>query len=320
MDAAEHRDLQQRQAGQQLDRDAPAARLAAALADVRTGVLALDPPDLVAHSTARYEHAGALGELRAFVASGERARLRTARERFARMLVMLSHPDRHTLTQAVEEAIDTAEELSREEREVLAGSWADLGSAARAVAPDGVADQAPIPTTTGESLPHDEIELIRRVMARIPSGLERWTWETPSQTRTRAGRCWHVDNEMHVQNLLWLALSPALPDLRYEETLPSVGRLHPRADLALPRLQLAIEVKFVRREPDFARVMQEIAADASLYTGARNAAYSRMMVLVWDDTRSSERHAQLVAGMRSLRGVVEAVVVSRPGLMHAEVR
>jgi hypothetical protein len=130
-----------------------------------------------------------------------------------------------------------------------------------------------------------------------------------------AGLRWPIERESQVQSLLWLALAPSVPGLKYEETLPSVGRTHPRVDLALPSLGLAIEVKFIRSDLDFGRVTQEIAADSSLYTSARSATYSRLIVFVWDDTRSSERHQQLEEGLMSFRGVTDAIIVSRPGRM-----
>jgi REase_DpnII-MboI len=283
----------------------PLWRLGGALDVIRRRVEALEPT-LNANRVAQYEFHHALRALAGFAQSGARADLDRTRERFGRVLVMLEPDDRRELAVKVAHVIEAAETMTEEERVTLAADW---GGRYGKTGDDET-------TPAAGAIMGDEIEFIRRVMQSLPHGLDCWTWEAKTKTRNREGRFWHVDNEIHVQNLLWLALAPALPELKREETLPKLGGHSSRADLALPRLQLAIEAKFVRSPAAFKRVRDEIAADSELYTSAHSSPYSRLMVLVWDNTRSSERHPQLLAALKSFRGVVDAVVVSRPGRMQ----
>lgn len=62
------------------------------------------------------------------------------------------------------------------------------------------------------------------VLRRLSDGLKCWTWEDRPRTRTSPeARRWHVDNEYHVQNILWLLLAPIFPDLVPEDYTPKVG-------------------------------------------------------------------------------------------------
>lgn len=160
----------------------------------------------------------------------------------------------------------------------------------------------------------DVVQLLNRVEA----SMRRWTWE--SQPRTAGASSvpirWHIENEYHVQNLLWAILSAVFSDLEDEENLPSFGQKHPRFDLGIPSLRTVIEVKFVRSgQPSaFAKIIGEAAEDASLYRSS-NASYDKLVLFVWDDSRSSEQHAELIQGLQKIDGIVGAVVVSRPGSM-----
>lgn len=65
---------------------------------------------------------------------------------------------------------------------------------------------------------------------------------------------------------------------------------------------------------DYAAVIEEVAADASLYDSDRTR-YDQIVAFVWDDARHGEQHAELVQGLRKIRGVTGAVIVPRPGRM-----
>lgn len=158
------------------------------------------------------------------------------------------------------------------------------------------------------------IEDVCRILARVPAALRRWTWEERARTRGGEPRKWHIDNEYHVQNLLYLLLAPVFPDLTDEDYTPSVGQMHPRADLGIPCLRLIIEVKFMRSSHSPQDMIEQIAADSGLYL-VENSSYSQIVAFIWDDSRRSEQHDLLRAGLRQLRGVVDAVIVSRPGSM-----
>ncbi len=143
---------------------------------------------------------------------------------------------------------------------------------------------------------------------------DRWTWEKRARTRGGESRKWHIDNEYHVQNLLYLLLAPVFLDLTDEDYTPSVGQMHPRADLGIPSLRLIIEVKFMRSNDNPQDMIEQIAADSGLYL-VENSSYSQIVAFIWDDSRRSEQHDLLRVGLRQLRGVVDAVIVSRPGSM-----
>lgn len=161
------------------------------------------------------------------------------------------------------------------------------------------------------------VESVSQILRRVPAGLRRWTWEGRSRTGLSGSqRTWCIDNEYHVQNLLWFLLSPIFPDLKDEEYAAGVGTLHPRTDFYVPHLRLVIEVKFWRCGLSLKKVIEEIAADASLYL-TEESPYERIVAFVWDDGARSEQHDALTKGLKSITGVVDAVVISRPATMTA---
>ena len=78
-----------------------------------------------------------------------------------------------------------------------------------------------------------------------------------------------------------------------------------------------IEVKFIRESASFAMVIEEVAADSSLYFG-NNSPYENMIVFAWDDSRRDQEHDAFVRGVRSLPHVLDVIVVSRPGSWEPE--
>jgi hypothetical protein len=162
------------------------------------------------------------------------------------------------------------------------------------------------------------LEQVIAILQRTPAAMKRWHWDTRDGARGKA-ICWEIENEYHVQDLLWVILSPLFPDLEDEESLPSVGHKHPRCDLGIPSLHTIIEVKFVRKgtQAAFAKITEEIAADHTLYRRV-GSNYDRMIAFVWDDSASTEQHDELRQGIKQMPGVVEAVVVSRPSKMAKE--
>src|SRR5690606_16454487 len=67
-------------------------------------------------------------------------------------------------------------------------------------------------------------------------------------------------------------------------------------------------------QSEFASVIEQVAADASLYLRDKEQ-YANMVAVVWDDSRHSERHAELEQGLLAISGVVGVVVLTRPGSM-----
>lgn len=184
-------------------------------------------------------------------------------------------------------------------------------AALRLAALDWVSRSTPIITSMRIT-----VSQVTNMLRRVPFALRRWTWEDEPRTSRRVAqaRKWHIDNEYHVQNLLWAILSPVFPDLKDEEYVPGVGPLHPRTDLCIPSLNLIIEVKYMRASLGARDLIEEIAADTSLYlTGS--SSYKGIIVFAWDDARRSEQHDFMIQGLKQLNGVIDAVVVSRPGTM-----
>lgn len=163
----------------------------------------------------------------------------------------------------------------------------------------------------GSTTPAD----VARVLSRVSHSLRRWAWdESPRTSRSAAAR-WDVENEYHVQDMLWVILAPVFPDLDDEEWFKSLGQHHPRADLAIPSLRVVVEVKFLRKgKGAFSKVIQEVAADASTYL-QDGSYFDTLVAFVWDDEARTEEHEELRRGLLQIRGVADAVVVSRPSKM-----
>lgn len=162
---------------------------------------------------------------------------------------------------------------------------------------------------------HAGVAELIALLRGMPRAFERWTWEgTRPRTRNGIARCWHVDHEYHVQNLLWFLLAPVFPDLRAEESLPPVGHRQPRADLGIPSLGVVVEVKFAHGRTSFSDFTEEIASDVSLYLTAASP-YRQIVVFVWDESRRTEQYERLNAGLLAMRGVTGVVIVARPGAM-----
>ncbi len=157
---------------------------------------------------------------------------------------------------------------------------------------------------------------LANLLREIPGGLKKWTWESRPRTRTSPEpRKWHVDNEYHVQNLLWLLLSPILPDLIDEDATPKVGPVQPRADIGIPSLRLIVEAKFMRPTDAPKDIIEQIAEDASLYL-VPGSKYDSVVPFIWDDSRRTEHHPEMVRGLRQIAGVFDAVIIPRPGSMQ----
>ena len=159
-----------------------------------------------------------------------------------------------------------------------------------------------------------EVDDVRRIVQALPRAMKRWTWDdAPKSPRSALGR-WEVENEYHVQNMLWAILAPLFPDLDDEEYLKSLGQLQPRCDLAIPSLNLIIEAKFIRQGKSFSKVIGEIAEDVTLYLRS-DTPWRHLIPIVWDDSSRTEEHHEFLSGLRKLEGVADAVVISRPARM-----
>ena len=78
--------------------------------------------------------------------------------------------------------------------------------------------------------------------------------------------------------------------------------------------QLAIDVPLLDLKAQFVAIEQEVAADASTYL-QEGSGYRQIVAFVWDDVARTEEHAELRRGLMQIRGVEDAIVVSRPSKM-----
>jgi hypothetical protein len=162
---------------------------------------------------------------------------------------------------------------------------------------------------------------VARLLAGVTRSMRRWAWDEKPLSKNSVAARWDVDNEYHVQDMLWAILAPVFPDLDDEEWLKSLGQHHPRGDLAIPSLELIIEVKFIRKggKAVFVDVIKEVAADAGAYL-QKGSGYKRIVAFIWDDEARTEEHPELRQGLMRLPGVEDAIVVSRPARMNRSVR
>jgi hypothetical protein len=154
-------------------------------------------------------------------------------------------------------------------------------------------------------------------LEHIPVGLRRWTWEDSGRTRDAEPVKWPLENEYHVQNLLYALLGPIFNDIADEVNLQPVGQKNPRIDLYLPSLHTIIEVKYRKdTKKSFQMLIGEIAEDASLYRADTNYKDARIVSFLWDCTRATQEHAKFKEGVLKIEGMNGCVVVSAPSTMN----
>ncbi len=158
-------------------------------------------------------------------------------------------------------------------------------------------------------------------LEHIPVGLKRWTWEDSGRTRGAEPVKWPVENEYHVQNLLYVLLGPIFNDIADEVNLQPVGQKNPRIDLYLPSLHAVIEVKYRKdARKSFPALIGEIAEDASLYRADTKYKDARIVSLLWDCTRATQEHAKFKEGVLKIDGINGCVVVSAPSTMDGRLQ
>lgn len=153
-------------------------------------------------------------------------------------------------------------------------------------------------------------------LEHIPVGLKRWTWEDAGRTRNAEPVKWPVENEYHVQNLLYVLFGPIFNDIADEVNLSPVGQKNPRIDLYLPSLHTVIEVKYRKdAKKSFPTLIGEIAEDASLYRTDTKYKNARIIIFLWDCTRATQEHSKFKEGVLQVDGINGCVVVSAPSTM-----
>jgi len=76
-------------------------------------------------------------------------------------------------------------------------------------------------------------------------------------------------------------------------------------------MKLVVEAKFLRTGATIQKIIDEISSDASLYNAMGNDC-AGIVPFIWDDSARSQEHDYLRQGLKRLRGIIDAVVVSRP--------
>lgn len=155
-----------------------------------------------------------------------------------------------------------------------------------------------------------------KFLENISVGLKRWTWEEAGRTRGAKPVKWLIENEYHVQNLLYVMLAPIFNDIADEVNLQPVGQKNPRIDLYLPTLHTIIEVKYRKdNKKSFPMLIGEIAEDASLYRVDTKHKDARIICFLWDRTRATQEHSKFKEGILKIEGIDGCVVISAPSTM-----
>lgn len=158
---------------------------------------------------------------------------------------------------------------------------------------------------------------LRGFLEHIPVGLKRWTWEDAGRTKGANPVKWRVENEYHVQNLLYVLLAPVFNDIADEMYLQPVGQKTPRVDLYLPSLHAIIEVKYRKDvKKSFQTLIGEIAEDASLYRADDKYKDARIVSFLWDCTRATQDHSKFKEGVTKIDGIHGCVVISAPSTIN----
>ena len=152
------------------------------------------------------------------------------------------------------------------------------------------------------------------LLRRASDALQFWTWENKPRTKTAQIRKWHIDHEYQVQNFLWAMLSPIFPDLIQEEYLIKLGTKQPRADLGIPSLRVIVEAKFWYTKHKSKKMIEEIAQDTGLYL-VPESKYCSIVPFIWDEGRRTEEHKGLIAALKKMDGISDAIIISKPGHM-----
>lgn len=149
---------------------------------------------------------------------------------------------------------------------------------------------------------------VARLLDQFESCLRRWRWDAVD---LKLPVRWLIRSEREVQDILWVILRSGFPDLEDEDTLPKFGHSTYRADLGIPSLGLLIEVKFARAATDFKDIEKEVLEDIVPYLRSPER-YREVLVFVYDDSCSVQEHETTRQALRSVKGVADVLIVSRP--------
>lgn len=154
-----------------------------------------------------------------------------------------------------------------------------------------------------------------KYLKNIPLGLNSWTWEDKAKTKNSKIVKWEIENEYHVQNLLYVVLAPIFNDIQKELNVGKVGHNNPREDLYIPQIDTIIEVKYRKdKKKTFQMLTGELAEDLTLYKSEDKFKDSKIIAFLWDNLRSTEEHNTFYNGVMTMK-YDGCIVVSSPSFM-----
>lgn len=149
---------------------------------------------------------------------------------------------------------------------------------------------------------------VARIVGQFESCLRRWRWDSRD---LKVPVRWLIRSEREVQDILWVILRSAFPDLEDEDTLPKFGHSTYRADLGIPSLGLLIEVKFARSAAEFKEIEKQVLEDIVPYLRSPER-YRQVVVFIYDDSCSVQEHETTRQALVTVQGVADVLIVSRP--------
>lgn len=161
------------------------------------------------------------------------------------------------------------------------------------------------------------LEDLVEMLENIPNGLRRWTWETKSRTKNSEMIKWKIQNEYHVQNILYVILGAIFRDIVDEICVEKLGQKTPRIDLYLPSLNAIIEIKYKKDDKQkFQKFIDEIGSDVSLYRSDPKYKNCKFISFLWDSAKSTQEHQKFKEGILKISGVDGCVIISSPSFMN----
>ncbi len=118
-------------------------------------------------------------------------------------------------------------------------------------------------------------------------------------------------SELQVQDILWIMLRSQIDRLDREATLPRFGSKGYRPDFGVPELSVVIEVKFIGQKTRVASIQEQVLADIPGYI-AGSGSYKGLVVFVYDAAHKLRDPRKFVEDIRSVKGIVDVIVV--PGI------
>ena len=118
-------------------------------------------------------------------------------------------------------------------------------------------------------------------------------------------------NELQVQDILWIMLRSQIDRLDREATLPRFGSKSYRPDFGVPELGIVIEVKFIGEKTRVASIQEQVLADIPGYMND-SGSYRGLVVFVYDAAHKLRDPRKFVEDIRSVKGIVDVIVV--PGI------